>query len=391
MRSPRCSSRTSSRPTTRTRRSTCCGARPTCACSRPTPTWARAGQNGAAPAPGEFDYKRVLGRVPGADARRAARAVVHAARRVAAASGAGRADVAVLRVARGQARHVQRRSAGEGAVAGRVRDGPAEPTGRGRSGVPQGGRARVGLGAGVGRVLSRSRTRSSRAADAGVTAIIQPGGSSRDPELIRVANRHGIGDDLHRRAPLSPLARPELALRYGTNPHQTPARASTADRRHCRSQVLNGAPGYINLLDALNSWQLVRELRQAHGTARGGFVQARLARGRGRRAAAQRRPAPRVLRRRARRALAAGERLRPRARRRPRVLVRRLGRPERHGRRTDGTAAAPRSVRRGDRAGFRAGGARDAARPNAAAATRCCRSKPATFEPPSSRRVRSSA
>ena len=57
-----------------------------------------------------------------------------------------------------------------------------------------------------------------------------------------------------------------LALRYGTNPHQ-------ADARACREggplpfAVLNGAPGYINLLDALNAWQLVRELRQATGLA----------------------------------------------------------------------------------------------------------------------------
>ena len=57
-----------------------------------------------------------------------------------------------------------------------------------------------------------------------------------------------------------------LALRYGTNPHQAHARA-------CREggplpfAVLNGAPGYINLLDALNAWQLVRELREATGLA----------------------------------------------------------------------------------------------------------------------------
>ena len=57
-----------------------------------------------------------------------------------------------------------------------------------------------------------------------------------------------------------------LVLRYGTNPHQAGARA-------CREggplpfAVLNGAPGYINLLDALNAWQLVRELREATGLA----------------------------------------------------------------------------------------------------------------------------
>src|SRR5207302_9240785 len=50
----------------------------------------------------------------------------------------------------------------------------------------------------------------------------------------------------------------ELALRYGINPHQVPARVFTEGQ--LPFTVLNGAPGYINLLDALNSWQLVREL-----------------------------------------------------------------------------------------------------------------------------------
>jgi phosphoribosylaminoimidazolecarboxamide formyltransferase / IMP cyclohydrolase len=54
-----------------------------------------------------------------------------------------------------------------------------------------------------------------------------------------------------------------LKLRYGINPHQTPARVF-ADGR-LPFAVLNGAPGYINLLDALNSWQLVRELRHTLG------------------------------------------------------------------------------------------------------------------------------
>lgn len=52
----------------------------------------------------------------------------------------------------------------------------------------------------------------------------------------------------------------ELELRYGINPHQIPARVYASNGR-LPFQVLNGAPGYINLLDALNSWQLVRELR----------------------------------------------------------------------------------------------------------------------------------
>ncbi len=53
----------------------------------------------------------------------------------------------------------------------------------------------------------------------------------------------------------------ELTLRYGCNPHQTPARVYHTSGR-LPFTVLNGSPGYINLLDALNSWQLVRELKQ---------------------------------------------------------------------------------------------------------------------------------
>lgn len=52
----------------------------------------------------------------------------------------------------------------------------------------------------------------------------------------------------------------ELALRYGCNPHQQPARVYT-ESGPIPLTVLSGNPGYINLLDALNSWQLVRELR----------------------------------------------------------------------------------------------------------------------------------
>jgi phosphoribosylaminoimidazolecarboxamide formyltransferase/IMP cyclohydrolase len=55
----------------------------------------------------------------------------------------------------------------------------------------------------------------------------------------------------------------ELALRYGVNPHQVPARVFAEGG--LPFEVLNGAPGYINLLDALNSWQLVRELRSTLG------------------------------------------------------------------------------------------------------------------------------
>ncbi len=55
----------------------------------------------------------------------------------------------------------------------------------------------------------------------------------------------------------------QLNMRYGCNPHQAPARCFRRDGGPLPIQILNGSPSYINLLDALNSWQLVRELRQA--------------------------------------------------------------------------------------------------------------------------------
>ena len=54
----------------------------------------------------------------------------------------------------------------------------------------------------------------------------------------------------------------ELTLRYGTNPNQVPARVYMQDGNDLPITVLGGSPGYINLLDALNAWQLVRELKQ---------------------------------------------------------------------------------------------------------------------------------
>lgn len=55
----------------------------------------------------------------------------------------------------------------------------------------------------------------------------------------------------------------EIGLRYGLNPHQKPARAYASG--DLPFVIRNGAPGMINLLDALNAWQLVRELRHASG------------------------------------------------------------------------------------------------------------------------------
>lgn len=56
----------------------------------------------------------------------------------------------------------------------------------------------------------------------------------------------------------------EIVLRYGCNPHQKPARVFV-EKGDLPITVLNGSPGYINFLDAVNAWQLVRELKQALG------------------------------------------------------------------------------------------------------------------------------
>ena len=57
----------------------------------------------------------------------------------------------------------------------------------------------------------------------------------------------------------------ELALKYGCNPNQKPSRIFMSDGSELPVTVLSGRPGYINFLDALNGWQLVRELHAATG------------------------------------------------------------------------------------------------------------------------------
>ncbi|MCR4919921.1 MAG: phosphoribosylaminoimidazolecarboxamide formyltransferase [Prevotella sp.] len=57
----------------------------------------------------------------------------------------------------------------------------------------------------------------------------------------------------------------ELELKYGCNPNQKPARIYMHDGSELPIEVVNGRPGYINLLDAFNSWQLVSELKRATG------------------------------------------------------------------------------------------------------------------------------
>ena len=56
----------------------------------------------------------------------------------------------------------------------------------------------------------------------------------------------------------------ELALKYGCNPNQKPSRIYM-EEGELPIEVLNGRPGYINFLDAFNSWQLVKELKAATG------------------------------------------------------------------------------------------------------------------------------
>ena len=60
---------------------------------------------------------------------------------------------------------------------------------------------------------------------------------------------------------------PEFKLKYGCNPHQKPAMVLSRLGEKLPFDVLNGTPGYINLLDAANAWQLVKELKEATGLA----------------------------------------------------------------------------------------------------------------------------
>ena len=57
----------------------------------------------------------------------------------------------------------------------------------------------------------------------------------------------------------------EFELKYGCNPNQKPARIFMENGGDLPIEILNGKPGYINFLDAFNSWQLVREIKEATG------------------------------------------------------------------------------------------------------------------------------
>jgi len=60
------------------------------------------------------------------------------------------------------------------------------------------------------------------------------------------------------------MSNSEILLKYGCNPHQKPARIYT-QANNLPFKILNGTPGYINFMDAFNSWQLVKELKQVTG------------------------------------------------------------------------------------------------------------------------------
>ena len=57
----------------------------------------------------------------------------------------------------------------------------------------------------------------------------------------------------------------EYELKYGCNPNQKPAKVFMEDGSDLPVEILNGRPGYINLLDAMNSWQLVKEIKESLG------------------------------------------------------------------------------------------------------------------------------
>ena len=59
----------------------------------------------------------------------------------------------------------------------------------------------------------------------------------------------------------------EFTLKYGCNPNQKTAKIYMKDGSELPIRILNGRPGYINFLDAFNSWQLVKELKAATGMA----------------------------------------------------------------------------------------------------------------------------
>ena len=80
-----------------------------------------------------------------------------------------------------------------------------------------------------------------------------------------------FSDQLGQETPVvTRVYQPEFPLKYGCNPHQKPAQILSRLGHPLPFEVLNGVPGYINLLDAANAWQMVLELRDATGLAAAG-------------------------------------------------------------------------------------------------------------------------
>ncbi|XP_074766497.1 bifunctional purine biosynthesis protein ATIC isoform X2 [Athene noctua] len=106
-------------------------------------------------------------------------------------------------------------------------------------------------------------------------AVAKEMGTSRDKDTSMETRRHlalkAFTHTAQYDAAISDYFRKEyskgvsqLPLRYGMNPHQSPAQLYTM-RSKLPLTVVNGSPGFINLCDALNAWQLVKELKQALG------------------------------------------------------------------------------------------------------------------------------
>ena len=120
----------------------------------------------------------------------------------------------------------------------------------------------------------------------------------------------------------------ELELKIRCNPNQKPARIFIKEGE-LPIEVLNGRPGYINLLDALNSWQLVKELKEATRTSGSCFIQA-CKPGRCCGSSRNERHVEEDLFRRRHGTLSDGNCIRPCPRCGPNVIIRRLYRPFRY-------------------------------------------------------------
>ena len=134
----------------------------------------------------------------------------------------------------------------------------------------------------------------------------------------------------------------ELELKYGCNPNQKPSRIFM-QQGELPIEVLNGRPGYINFLDAFNSWQLVKELKEATGLpAAASFKHVSPA---GAAVGIEMNDTLKNLFCGRSSAHSACNRLCSRPRCRPYVVLRRLHRTQRHMRRSDCTPHQPRSFR----------------------------------------------